>query len=221
VDGELGFSGAKGGWRTTGGLEFGHPRSLKPCRKVDDVRVKLLTKPRCVSPLGLRPADRGHPAITAVTTAGRVADDELADSRIVAVVRCGANAARVRRRSSHRQANRGQVPHYGEEQKQPGSQTMHAFRKSDPKGRLQDRRGNIQRARRRHQASIGWGPAPLQTYLPTMSPLRPETAARTSFFSFSGTLNLSSVAVKSFTEALQSSSVIPSPVCAVFISRPR
>ena len=37
------------------------------------------------------------------------------------------------------------------------------------------------------------------SYRPTMSPLRPDTAVSTSFFSFSGTLDLSRVATKLLT----------------------
>lgn len=64
-------------------------------------------------------------------------------------------------------------------------------------------------------------PAPHKTiYRPTMSPFSPEMAPRTSFFSLSGTLNLSRVSTRCFTERFQSSSVMPRPVWAVFISCP-
>jgi hypothetical protein len=61
---------------------------------------------------------------------------------------------------------------------------------------------------------------PGKTYRPTMSPFKLEIALSTSFFSLSGTLNLSRVAVRAFTLFCQSSSVMCSPVCAVFMSRP-
>jgi hypothetical protein len=54
----------------------------------------------------------------------------------------------------------------------------------------------------------------------TMSAFRVEMAAATSFCSFSGTLNFVNVATRCLTAMFQSSSVMPSPLCAVFISRP-
>lgn len=61
---------------------------------------------------------------------------------------------------------------------------------------------------------------PEQNYRPTISALSPEIAPSISLRSCAGTLNLSRVAFRSFTEACQSSSVIPRPVWAVFISCP-
>lgn len=62
--------------------------------------------------------------------------------------------------------------------------------------------------------------APAWIYLPTISPFNPEIAVSTSCFSFSGTLNLSSVATRCFTLRFQSSSVMFNPVWTVFMSRP-
>src|SRR2546421_10172895 len=58
------------------------------------------------------------------------------------------------------------------------------------------------------------------SYFSTMSFFWVTTKASNSSFSVLGTLYLSSASTRCFAAAFQSSSVIPSPVCVVFISRP-
>src|SRR5262245_5107783 len=53
-----------------------------------------------------------------------------------------------------------------------------------------------------------------------MSPFKPASAPSSSFFSLSGTLNLSRVLIRSSTRALNSPAVLPMFLWAVFISRP-
>ena len=173
---------------------------------------------------GLRvgPLGGGESAATVLVAATGAADGKLScfrGRRVVAGMHGLTDAPRVgqRGRGCDRQRRRGKISHQRDEQQQSGGQAMHfPHVKPNPKDGA-----SIEQNAKWVQAQGGPWPARAKSiYLPTMSPLRPEIAPRTSPFSFSGTLNLSSVATRCFTVALQSSSVMPRPVWAVFMSRP-
>ena len=83
----------------------------------------------------------------------------------------------------------------------------------------------LEKRLRRSRRVAGGGPrcyrrSRVRSRLSTITFSSGAMAAARSFCSFSGTLNLASVSPKRMLERSQSSLVIPSPVCTVFMSRP-
>jgi hypothetical protein len=194
----------------------------------------------------VRPLRGGCGSAAVMGAATGVTNGEFIRFRYCSVAMMGrlTKAAGMGRHGRRRQRQLGEMPGKREKQQKAGGQTLHAFGAEPPIGskhRTRRRAGastslrapckfcvisfqrkilNSHFSQKSEKKSEKWGSCQLASYLPTISPCKPEIALSTSFFSFSGTLNLLSVAIRSFTDAFQSSSVMPRPVWAVFMSCP-